>query len=60
MLEEDDESSFYLLVQRLALWFLRDLLCRYCGVLLESVSRRGAAQRGRSSEPESSKPEYPS
>ena len=59
VLEEDDESSCYLLVQRLALWFLRDLLCRYSGVLLESVSRRGTAQRSRGSQPESSKPECP-
>ena len=44
MLEEDDESSCYLLVQRLALWLLRDLICRYTGVLLESVSSRRRAQ----------------
>ena len=59
LLEKDDESSCYLLVQRLALWLLRDLILRYTGVLLESVSNRRRAQRGRSSESELSKSQYP-
>ena len=59
MLEEDDESSCYLFVQRLALWLLRDLICRSTGVLMESVSSRRRAQRGLRSKSESNKPEYP-